>query len=109
MKKPGASRAPGRGKKDKEGIMVLTNDCYITSPESQNDLADNSECLLAGVARLQLPVFVYGRYKPKPPAMSPEALVVGTAPCRALKIIIVQNKAKVKDGVRAPRTCAKAL
>ena len=49
MKKPGASRAPGQGKKDKEGIMMLTTDCYIIPSKSQKDLADNRKPLLAGV------------------------------------------------------------
>ena len=50
MKKPGASRAPGQGKKDKEGIMMLTINCYIIPRKSQTDLGDNRKSLAAGVA-----------------------------------------------------------
>jgi len=34
---------------EKERLMDSTVDCYITSPKSQNHLADNREFLQAGV------------------------------------------------------------
>ena len=47
--------------------MGATVDCYITSPKSQNYLADDEKSLLAGVV-LAAPAFFITAEAPKPPS-----------------------------------------
>lgn len=68
--------------------MISNIYSLITSPKSQVDLVVIG-ILPAGVVTA-MPVFVYGRYKPKPPAMKPGALA-RTEPCETLTVIILQR------------------
>ena len=60
----------------KEGIMVLTTDCYIISPKSQKGLADNRESLLAGVAAAT-PAFLFKGGKHQRPSVGRPRASVG--------------------------------
>lgn len=53
-----AKQAGAEAESEKGRLMGATVDCYITSPKSQNYLADDEKSLLAGVV-LAAPAFFY--------------------------------------------------